>query len=91
MARINPILAIAAMVAGEMYGAPPTTHRFGSEGEFTVFRENGSWCLAARWLHTERSVTYKTRAQAFEAAADLARARGDSAEQCGKLLAGVRW
>lgn len=57
--------------------------RVGRDGEFTLAREAGG----VRF----RGVLCVNRTKALEAAADVARGRGDSAEEVGKVLAGVRW
>ncbi len=95
MRRINPILSVAFMLGLDAFRASlkPQRVTFGDQGEFTACQEEdggGGWYLVGG-LNMGGRTTYKTRAAAFEAAADVARARGDSVEECGKLRAGVLW
>jgi hypothetical protein len=82
------MLGILGLLTSDLSGQSMTV--FGLDGEFTAFLEGGVWHLRGG-LNMGGGTTYRTRAQAFEAAADVARARGDSPEECGKLRAGVRW
>ena len=93
--KIGALASILAFMSEQKSDGP---REFGKGGEFTIERERGS----GLWHVTQKIILpsgvpalaeawHMKRAHAFEAAADVARARGDSAEDCGKLRAGVRW
>lgn len=99
--RFVGILAAAVAMSGVSLGrrGPPPFERFGAAGEFSAEEivkedDNGKflsrvWRLHQDGPHVARD--FKRRGQCFEAAADVARARGDSVEVCAKLIGGVRW
>lgn len=89
------VVAAAMAIAGTPHPDRTPFLRFGYRGEFAVEEiRTGRSGLRKRWRleHSGAQVElFKTRALALEAAAGIARDRGDSAEDCGRLLAGVRW
>lgn len=67
--------------------------RAGKDGRWRIFEDapGRGWYLAHRGMRGLMVGPYKTKARALEQAADQERAAGASAEDCGKILAGVRW
>ncbi len=90
MRRMNPILALALAIAGGVDGKPALV-AFGRDGEFRASWDENLYQWHLKHIEGGVECWTKTRADAFNAAADWARTRGYTPEECGKLIAGVRW